>query len=104
MEGRFKYSFGQDIVYSPCSFTPYQDLFLIPEIHARIALLDFQKKLVCYLGENVPIVDIEGWPELPVTLIQPGKFISPHAVAVDQKRNLYVVEWMVGGRITKLLR
>ncbi len=104
LDGKFKYSFGHGIVYSPCGFTPYGEFLIIPEIHARVAVLDTQKNLVCYLGENVLIVDEEGWPDLPEKLVQPGRFVSPHSVAVDQEGNLYIVEWMVGGRITKLVR
>jgi sugar lactone lactonase YvrE len=31
-----------------------------------------------------------------------GPFNSPHGLAVDGEGNLYIAEWMVGGRITKL--
>lgn len=31
-----------------------------------------------------------------------SKFNSPHGAAADASGNLYVVEWITGGRITKL--
>jgi hypothetical protein len=35
-------------------------------------------------------------------LIDAGKFNSPHGVAADTQGNIYVTEWIIGGRITKL--
>jgi len=37
-------------------------------------------------------------------LVKPGKFVTPHAVAADPLGNLFVVEWIIGGRITKLAK
>jgi len=53
---------------------------------------------------------VEGWPNnrnasgelVPTSLIQPGKFNSPHGMAVDSQGNLYVAEWLIGGRFIKL--
>ncbi len=36
--------------------------------------------------------------------MKPGRFNSPHGVDVDTDGNVYVVEWIVGGRIIKLER
>ncbi len=33
-----------------------------------------------------------------------GKFNSPHGLAADLEGNLYVAEWLIGGRYTQLLR
>ena len=52
----------------------------------------------------------DGWPnnrnasgELVATaLLEPGKFNSPHGMAVDGQGNLYVAEWLIGGRFIKL--
>ena len=55
---------------------------------------------------------VDGWPNnknekgevVPTQLLRPGKFNSPHGVAADNEGNLYVVEWLIGGRYTKLAR
>ncbi|MBW7995671.1 MAG: hypothetical protein FVQ81_03670 [Candidatus Glassbacteria bacterium] len=60
--------------------------------------------MVCYLGGNEEAKDRDGWPNLPAELIEAGKFNSPHDVAVDAGGNLYIVEWIIGGRITKLAK
>ena len=33
-----------------------------------------------------------------------GKFNSTHGMAVDRQGNLYVAEWLIGGRFIKLER
>jgi hypothetical protein len=76
----------------------------IPELHARLAILDDHDKLITYIGENAAACKLPGWPNLPAAQIHPGKFNSPHGVAVDSDGNLYVAEWIVGGRVTKLAR
>ncbi len=103
-EGKFKRAFGQDILTSPCGFASFGQYLLIPELRARLAVLDENDRLVGYLGSNEPVCDMAGWPNHKKELIQPGKFNSPHGMAADGKGNLYIVEWIVGGRITKLAK
>ncbi len=103
-EGRFLRAFGQDFLTSPCSFATHGELLLVPELRARVTLLDGDDRPVCHLGSNEPVCDVKGWPNHPPELVQPGKFNSPHDLAADPAGNLYVVEWKIGGRITKLER
>ena len=37
-------------------------------------------------------------------LLEPGKFNSPHGVATDAAGNIYVSEWLIGGRYIKLTK
>jgi hypothetical protein len=102
--GTFKRVFGADFLTSPDMFAVHGDLLLVPELLARITILDRNDKLLTYLGENAQTVDVKGWPNHPKELIVPGKFNSPHGMTADAAGNLYVVEWIVGGRISKLER
>jgi hypothetical protein len=43
----------------------------------------------------------DGYVQAP-HLSDPDRFNSPHSVAVDNDGNLYVSEWLLGGRYTKL--
>ena len=65
-------------------------------------MLDGQDRLLGYLGENEAVCDLPSWPNHPTELINVGKFNSPHGVAADAQGNIYVTEWIIGGRITKL--
>ena len=102
MDGQLKRIFGDDILTSPCGFNAAGKYLLVPELKARIAILDENDELVCYLGENDGIYDLEGWPNHPKALIHAGLFNSPHGIAADHDGNIYVTEWIIGGRITKL--
>lgn len=101
-QGNFKRVFGSDFLNSPCMFDTHGEFLLIPELHARLAILDGKDQLVCYLGDNGRVKEVKGWPNLPAEHIQAGKFNSPHGMTADAKGNLYVAEWIIGGRITKL--
>ena len=69
-------------------------------------------ELLTYIGDNEQVCDVEGWPNnkgdggqiVPTSLLETGKFNSPHGLAVDANGNLFVAEWLIGGRVTKLNR
>ena len=104
LEGKFKRVFGADILTSPCGCVAHGGQLFVPELNARLAVLDENDRLVCYLGENEAVCSHPEWPNVPAELISAGKFNSPHGMAADAKGNLFVVEWIVGGRITRLVK
>jgi len=105
MDGKFKRAFGDDFFSSPDGASAYgNDAVLVPELFARISLLDKNDKLICHLGSNEPACDQKGWPNLPESKLKTGHFNSPHGAVADDQGNIYVVEWIIGGRITKLER
>ena len=77
---------------------------LVPELHARLSILDGEKNIVARLGDDVERVtgekdvrsDRNRWIE--------GKFVHPHDACFDTEGNIYVAEWVATGRITKLRR
>ncbi len=79
---------------------------LVPDLHARVTILAKDNKVVAQLGENVE------WREKVLAgnnamrskpeLWQAGKFVHPHDACFDSEGNIFVVEWVVGGRVTKL--
>jgi hypothetical protein len=58
------------------------------------------------------VADEPGWPNaldadgqaVRTHRLRPERFNSPHAVAFDRDGSLYVAEWLLGGRYTKLTR
>ena len=85
---------------------------IIAELQARLTVLDAADRLVCYLGDNAEVCDVGGWPNnrneagevVPTSLLEQGKFNSPHGMAVDADGNIYVAEWLIGGRFVKLVK
>ena len=102
LDGKFKRVFGSNFLGCPCGGVVKDNLLYVPELCARLAILDEEDKLISYLGQNEETCNISSWPNHPKEFIQPGKFNSPHHLAVDNHSNIFVVEWIIGGRVTKL--
>jgi DNA-binding beta-propeller fold protein YncE len=88
----------------PSSFYQSGDELYVADLHGRVTILDKLNKLITHLGDNPNIWERPGWPNLPAGERPLDKFISPCAVCVDSHRDLYVVEWISDGRLTKLRR
>lgn len=88
----------------PCHFDQREGDLLIPDLHGRVSIFDRENKLVTHLGDNPGVQKQEGYPNLPHEQRVPGRFISPHGAIWDRAGNIYVVEWISDGRITKLRR
>ena len=112
LEGNYQRVFGSDFLTTPSGFVAHGDFLVIAELRARLTVCGKDDQFVCYLGANEQVCDVEGWPNnkdgsgniVPTSLLEPGKFNSPHGLAVDAQGNLYVAEWLIGGRFTRLGR
>jgi sugar lactone lactonase YvrE len=94
---------GQGDVKLPCHFDQRKGLLLIPDLEARVSLFDPNDKLVTHLCED----DSNTWNGLRKQTrdqFKPGKFICPHGACFDKDGNIFVVEWVEVGRVTKLKR
>jgi hypothetical protein len=92
----------------PANIDSRGDVLLVPDLSARITLLDKDDKVIAHLGEDPAwreqvIKDGnklrreekgEGWVA--------GKFLHPHDACFDSAGNIFVAEWVHTGRITKL--
>jgi len=96
--------FVNDELRYPCHFDVRGKELLIPDLHGRVTIFDGDNKLITHLGDYPEIWKQKGYPNLPQDMRLPGKFISPHGACWDHSGNIYVVEWISDGRITKLKR
>ena len=77
---------------------------LVPELHARVTLLDEENNVVAQLGDDVERIktqkgirnDSKNWVD--------GKFVHPHDACFDADGNIFVAEWVATGRVSKLKR
>lgn len=110
LEGKFKRVFGSTFLTSPSGFAIYGETMIIAELKARLTLVDLDDELIGYLGDNGPVSEVAGWPNGKTDKGDParpkgletGKFNSPHGMAVDKDGNIYIEEWLIGGRSIKL--
>lgn len=82
------------------------DVMLVPDLHCRITLLDKDNKVITQLGDDPK------WRETSLNKKnkmrssrekwRPGKFVHPHDACFDADGNIFVAEWVVTGRVTKL--
>jgi|tagenome__1003787_1003787.scaffolds.fasta_scaffold20957414_1 hypothetical protein len=91
----------------PANVDTHHGLMLVPELVARVTLLDSNNKVVARLGDDSAWRDKvaqdkkkqirqhpDQWPD--------GKFIHPHDACFDAQGNIFIAEWVATGRITKL--
>jgi hypothetical protein len=116
LEGRYLRTFGEDFLNSPSGFAQWGDILVVAELFARLVALDSEDHLIGYIGAGQDLHTDQSWPDRPAWpnsvdrdgLAQPppepqsDEFNSPHSMAVDADGNLYVSEWLIGGRYTKL--
>ena len=105
-EGNYKRVFGAEFFNerSPSGFLSLGELMVVVELRSRISLIGGDDGLVRYLGDNSSVITFDNWPDVAEELIEVGRFNSPHSAAVDGDGNLYVAEFITGGRITKLAK
>ena len=88
----------------PCHFYFYKNGdMVVPDLGARVTLMDKHNQVIAHLGDDSE----SKWREtrkLSRDHFTPGKFVAPHGACFDHKGNLFVVEWVEVGRVTKLRR
>lgn len=103
LDGKHQSFSGQGDVKLPCHFDQRKGLLLIPDLEARVSLFDSNDKLLTHLCDD----ESNTWSGLrkePREKFLPGKFICPHGACFDKDGNIFVVEWVEVGRVTKLKR
>ena len=102
LDANFIKSYYQD---HPCCFSQGPGgLMLVPDLYAFINIYDENDDLVVgqLCSNQHAVARKPGWPNVPHEQRVEGKFNSPHGGTFDADRNIYIVEWIEDGRITKL--
>lgn len=87
----------------PCTVSILGDAVAVAELKARVTILDKTGTPVAFLGDNP---DQGQWAnfKVPATQMKLGIFTAPHGLSFDKAGNLYVQDWNVTGRVTKLTK
>jgi hypothetical protein len=115
-QGKYVRTFGHPFLNSPSGFAVLNDLLVVAELYSRLAVLDANDNFIGYVGASDSARESLGWPERPgwpnvlsgdgramgADQPAPYDFNSPHSLATDADGNVYVSEWRISGRYTKL--
>lgn len=106
LAGDLQQSRQVDEVSFPAHFDIRGDVLLVPDLHARVTLLDRDNRVLAHLGYDADWTQrvlSDGLRNKPDEW-QPGRFIHPHDACFDAEGNLLVVEWVPMGRVSRLRR
>jgi hypothetical protein len=88
----------------PCHFDEYKGDVVVPDLQGKVTLLDRNNAIICHLGD----AGVQSMRDLYPVRTQtrdhftPGKFVCPHAACFDSAGDIFVVEWVEVGRVSKL--
>jgi hypothetical protein len=89
---------------APCHFNIYKNGdMVVPDLNARVTILDRNNKMVAQLGDDSQS-NYRETRKMTRDHFKPGKFVCPHGACFDHAGNIYVVEWVEVGRVTKLAK
>jgi hypothetical protein len=86
----------------PCHFSERKGEFVIPDLGARVTLMDKKNQVIWHLGDDSEANNWRDVRKMTRDHFKPGKFVCPHGACWDHAGNIYVVEWVEIGRVTKL--
>lgn len=88
----------------PANVETWKNLLVVPELFARVTLLNEKNEVVAQLGDDVARVTGEGGGQIRGDQSKwvNGKFVHPHDACFGHDGSLFVAEWVGTGRISKL--
>lgn len=108
LEGSFLRTFGSEHLAAPSGLAIYGDLLVVTDLGGAIVFLGRDGSLAGRIGQARGTAAPSGWPnaERDGKLMPPPLAVgipnSPHGLAVDRSQNLWISEWLIGGRLVKL--
>ena len=85
----------------PCGLARFGERYAVADLAGRVTVFDAEFRLLAQLGDQ-PDESLRAQNGVPPEKFKAGEFISPHAVCFDAAGNLYVMDWVSTGRVTKL--
>lgn len=112
LDGRHRRTLGVGIVVTPTDLVATSEVLALTDFTAaRVTVLTRDGELVEHLGAGSRSPDEDAWPnardangDIVRPPLEPGVLNSPHTLALDADGAVWVAEWLIGGRVTKLSR
>lgn len=86
----------------PCHFDEHKGTVVVPDLQGRVTLIGKDNAVLAHLGDSNPEGGKYPLRTQPRDSFVPGQFICPHGACFDRDGNIFVVEWVEVGRVTKL--
>ena len=97
--------FVDDMLF-PADIDLRGDVMLVPDLHARVTLLDSRNQVIAHLGHDPAWLKQVLSNNLAMRRHpdqwRPGKFVHPHDACFDNDGNIYLAEWVSIGRVSFL--
>ena len=108
VDGEFLRVEAAGTVPAPCDLDRRGELAVVPDLDARVTLLDADDQLVAHLGATdasiaKALADGRALRKQPERWV-PGEFVAPHDAAFVNGGDLLIAEWVPTGRLTYLKR
>ena len=110
LDGQFRRTLGEGVLRRPSAIAVAGQELVVAELEARLAIFGPDDGFVRYVGADDDAPSRAGWPNAETPdgrtvrpALHPGRFNSPHGLAVDADGNPVVAEWLIGGRVTRLV-
>ena len=115
LEGRFLgVAIDRRDVRFPCTSVHARGFLYVPDLFSRVSIFDADNQKVADVGDYFDgegpatwdeiVSRLDGFTNIPHDQRHAEKFIAPHGLWVDEKDDVFVVEWVAEGRVTKLTR
>lgn len=110
LDGNHTRTLAQGVVVTPTDLIAVGDELVLTDFTAaRVTVLTRDGELVAHLGAGDRSPEEDGWPNARAANggivrppLRPGVLNSPHTLAADGDGDVYVTEWLIGGRVTRL--
>ena len=89
----------------PCNLYERNGDVVLPDLLSKVIILDRKNNVVASLGEGE--YSNKDWSTVrnqAAGTFVPGRFVCPHGACFDHEGDIFVVEWVESGRVTKLRR
>ena len=88
----------------PANAETWKNLLVVPELHARVTLLNEKNEVVARLGEDVARVTGKDGGKIrgDKSQWQAGRFVHPHDACFAADGSIFVAEWVAEGRVSRL--
>jgi hypothetical protein len=88
----------------PANIDTWNDLMVVPELHARLTLLNDKNEVVARLGADVERLKSVKNLRAQRALWRDGRFVHPHDACFAAGGDIFVAEWVADGRVSRLRR